>query len=826
MDEVLEWINSNSDFAFNFDNDILSETPFSGSIDLKEPKKEIEKLFYNSQFDIEYRSDIILIFPPQKKDYNISGKLTDANGSPLPFANIYLKDSQIGTQTDENGLYNLSATAYKNSIVVFSYLGYDSIEKMLQEMDGEFHPVMKFSTDLLGESITISDYLIKGITDDSNYASTLIDVVTVNESEHSSQLDVFNSVLLLPGIHSTDESSTNLNIRGSRQDQNLIVWENATLYDPGHIYGMVSSINPFTTDDITLYKNTYHPSFENRLGGVIDISLEDDISHKTSAGIGTTLTEAHAYLKTPILKNKIGLIFSGRKDIADLFDNPTVDSYLTKIFREQGPEFLPDDEVDRQSFKYSDLNGKLIFNLNEKIQLNSSYFYTNNDYSLSNFLSRGENEISNVNNTLRNSSAQNTELIFRPRRDNRFKIFYSRSTYENISNINIKEERNNTRIRETDVQNSILDNKIGIEHQLKKKFLFSWGYTYEQKNVEFTRDQQSDLEGSKRDSRNDKGTFHNVFANINFANQHFSLDIGNRSTYYLEEEKVRHTHRLSLKYQVGRNWSATTSAGLCNQYISQLEDFRNSEINAGNQVWILNYEVTRQVQTARKISFGLNYSAPSLLFDIEGYYNASSGISTLNNGELREDVGLANKGESKTFGIDVLLKKSFGKYSSWINYTLSKNEYFFKRISSNAFPSNIDQRHNFNWVHQFTYGPWSLNYTFNYKSGLPYSLPVGIIESGGMNNKTFEPEYDELNTERLPDYFRSDISIQRRFHFGNSGLHGDAILYMLNIFDRENTYSRDYFLTDPTGNRMMPIPYRIDKFLLRRTPQLLLRIHF
>lgn len=826
LNDVLQWIEVNSNYSFNYDSGNVSMTPFSGNIDLQDPEKAIEKLFYSTRYDIDKSSSVVLIFPPVKNNYKISGTLTDAEGSPLPYANILLVDNPAGTQTDENGKYSLSVEAYKNDRIIISYLGYESIEKMIQELPMEYSPKMKISENLLGETVTIRDYLIEGITDDSNYASTQIDIKKVNESEHSSQVDVFNSVLLLPGIHSTDESSTNLNIRGSRQDQNLIVWENATLYDPGHIYGMVSSINPFTIDDITIYKNSCHPSFENRLGGVMDISLSDVLPPKPSFGIGTTLTETHAYLNTPLFSDRIGLILSGRKDIASLIKSPTVDSYMEKIFRERGPEFLKDDKVDKQEFGYSDLNAKLIYNLSDQLQFHSSFFYTDNDYQLTNFLSRGENEIRNTNNTLRNSSAFNTEITYRPHPANMVKIYYSRSTFDNQSMIRIREERRNEKIRDTDIDNNILDTKIGIEQQIRKRLTYSWGYTYEMKEVGFIRDQKSDLEGNKNDFRTDTGMFHNFYANVNLGNKRYSLDLGNRSTYYIQEKKLRHTPRLSFKYQLGQKWSINSTAGLFNQYISQLEDFRNSEINSGNQVWILTYEVIQEVQQAKKFSLGFNYNGPTLLFDVDAYYNHSTGISTLNNGELREDVGLANRGEATIIGVDLLLKKNFGKYSSWLNYTLSKNEYSFKRISPEPFPSNIDQRHNLSWVHQFSHGPWSANFTFNYKTGLPYSIPIGIEEEGGPGNKIFRPEYGKLNTEKLHDYFRSDLSIQRKIKFNENGLRGDIVFYMLNIFDKENLYSRDFFLTDPSGDRMMPMPYRIDKLLLRRTPQLLVRIHY
>jgi len=172
----------------------------------------------------------------------------------------------------------------------------------------------------------------------------------------------------LPGITSLDETASNLTIRGAAADQNLILWEDAPVYNSGHFFGMVSSINPFSLDNIKIHNGVCSASYENRLGGVIDMSMSDDIPTKLGIGIGATMTEVHADIKLPLVKDKLGAYISVRSSFSEYIDdNVAFTNYGEKVF--QSTEFLDDMEEEDQSdtelsLGYGDLNAKLIFRIN------------------------------------------------------------------------------------------------------------------------------------------------------------------------------------------------------------------------------------------------------------------------------------------------------------------------------------------------------------------------------------------------------------------------------------------------------------------------------
>ncbi len=822
---VLEWVTANSDLRFNYEYDLLESETFSGDIDLSNLDGSIAQLFYATPFDYEYKAGQILVLPPALRTYDFQCEVLTSDGISLMGAHVIRETDKTGVITDIDGRLDWTITCYKNEKLIIKYLGYEDQNYLAHELE-QLTEVRLYPENYDLGHLIIEDYLLKGISDDHDYVSTKVDYETLVESEKIQSVDALNTVQLLPGISSPDESTSNIYIRGARPDQNLIIWENATLYDPGHLYGMVSSINPFVIDQIQIYKSCYHPAYENRLGGVVDISLPDQIED-FSAGVGTTMTEGHAFIKNNLFSGKLNFVASTRKDISGLYNSPTLDNYLKKVFQKQGPKFLMDEQLIPRKSRYSDLNAKLYYELNNKLSAKVAYLNSSNSYRIDHFLSRSDDEdVLEINSTQRNSSAASAEIIYRRSPHFLTKAHYNHSEYNNESFLDLRGQKRNVLIRRAELSNDIIDTKMGIAQEYKKGALFSWGYTYETKVAAFEREDRSDLEVEDDDDKEDRGDFHNLYFNINTGNEFLAWDLGARATYYLQEDRWRYTPRTSLKYQINNQLGISGSAGLFHQYISQLANFGLSELNVNNQMWILNYGLTGEIQRSRKLALGINYHKTDFMIDMALYNHYSDGISILNARQFLQESQRITIGTSRVRGLDLLVNKKIGAYDIAVNYTLSKSEYQFDRISTDPFPSNADQRHDLSIVHSLTAGHWNFNLTMNYSSGLPYSMPSDVERIGTATDPRFKLVYEEINAERLPYYLRWDVSASYSHSFMEGKMRGDFSFFLLNLLDRTNFQNRDFFLSDSTGDRQQVFAYRVNRFMISRTPQLLIRFYF
>ena len=232
--------------------------------------------------------------------------------------------------------FEFSFLAYKNQKITISYLGYISTTFMAQEFDVTKckNILLRIDKYLFGSEIVVTDYILDGITEGEGYGAVNMSYDRLSNDHTNIEQDILKTAQLIPGITSIDESASNLQIRGGTADQNLILWEQATLYGPGHLFGMVSTINPFIVDQVKIYKGIFEPNYDNRVGGIVDMSLSDSVAAGFHGGVGTTFTEAHAFMEIPIVDKKLSLLAAGRKTINGIYNSPTLVNYSTKIFSE------------------------------------------------------------------------------------------------------------------------------------------------------------------------------------------------------------------------------------------------------------------------------------------------------------------------------------------------------------------------------------------------------------------------------------------------------------------------------------------------------------
>ncbi len=823
---VFNEIELNSSYSFNY-NPILCDSLIcnKAQINLEDIDQSLKELFYKSKFDFEVNGNTILVIEDRISSYTTCGKIINANGDPLSYATISVNGKSIA-QSDESGFFKQEIDAFKNDKISISFIGFVTTEIMVQDFPKKdcLSILLEHDVTLIGEEIVIKDYLVKGITNDGNFNAYDIDYKKLSQESITNEQDVLYNVQLLPGITSADETASNLNIRGSTSDQNLILWDGAPLYNSGHFYGMISIINPFVIKDMTVYKDGFDSSFDNRVGGIVDIKLSDKISNKLSGGAGLTMTESHAFLDIPIVKNKLSIIASGRRSNANLFEgNPTVNSYSKRVFQIEKFEVIeeelrPDDS--ELAIDYYDINGKLIFRPSDKIAFTSSYLNTKNEFNYDGLFNDGK--IENINNSQLMNELFSNQLNLQWNNNLSTKFKFSNSRLSNQVYLRFDDSEKNELVREESLFNEINDIQLSVIQSYKlPRINTAIGYNFEKKSVIFDYAEINTFEEELIDESEISSTFHNLFFLSDYDFNKFSLDFGYRLILQQNNNSVNHSPRFGLSYAIGDAIKLKTSAGIYYQYINEIIDVESEDFLVNSGIWTLRDGEDFGPMEARKISIGASYQKHGFLFDVEAYRYQNRGLATINTVLSNLELGDNDLGESLMHGLDVLLKKKWSNYQLWFNYTISKNYFLFPNLLDFSFPASNDQLHNLSVVNNYQLKKLNFSLVYQYKTGLPFSEFSELEE----DEDDYEINYEGINTSRLGNYYRFDFSINYRNAFYNDKLQFELGLTVVNIFDTKNVFQRNYLLADLEEDEE-PEVYNVSRNYLGRTPKLIFRIYW
>ena len=832
MVEVVKEFEQEANVVINYDPELLVGHQFSGQLNFAQPQQALSQLFDRTPFLFEWSNNTVLLLPAPVKEYIICGKIVDQQQqTPLPFANIYLSDYSSGTQSNEDGFFEWRFSTHINEQLIISYLGYQSITLEVATLAQGDCPeyTLALDYDLLGGEIIVKDYLLDGITKGEAYSGVRMDYDQISSTLSALEQDILKATQLLPGITSVDESATNLQIRGSTTDQNLILWEGATLYAPGHLFGMISAINPFVVEEVNIYTGVVDPSYDNRVGGIIDMSLSDSIGQQWHGGVGTTFSEAHAFVRAPIFDDKFSVLLSGRHNISGVYQSPTLSSYANKVFQlskvpDQQAEAQEGEAATRQELQFYDWNAKVIFKPSNKLLFKAALFRSFNSFNYQ--FTFFENQFETTDQVTSDATAFSGTMIWTPNKKSSLNIALITSKYSNEYFYQLVENNLGVETSIGRLLNEIKDEKLAISYNYKpsKTWAFDFGYDYSFKETNYNLELRINVEPDYEDINNTLGDFHNFFTAVNYQQRNFHLNAGLRLTNYPQHSTTFYSPRLNLQYALNPHLKFNASAGVFHQFISQLINFGQNELQIDNAVWVLSGEETNSSMRADKFALGLTYDFQTWLFNAEAYYHKVMGLNTLYapvTGRVEFDF---SPGSSTAKGIDFLLKKRWAHYSIWANYSLSEVRYQFPDLLDGSFYGTNDNRHNFSLVNNWSYNRWTFSLSWQWHSGLPYSIPQ--IEED-INEETEErfyyTDYEDLNDQRLRDYSRVDLGIQYRLQFKQSKYKAEIALSLINLLNRSNALSREYFIEGIGEDGEEIALFEVERKLLRRTPQVLIR---
>ncbi len=799
--EILEKIEEKNDVLFSYSDDAIRGHTISYDAQIFTLSKILDKVFGQTPFTYEILDNRhILVVNDHRERGSLCGYIKEKDTEePIPYATVYNIATEIGVESDEQGYFELSTKAATDPIEV-SYLGYETIRlNPSTAEEGDCHIYyLQMKENLLGV-IELTEYLADGINQTVDAHMIVLEPQRMNLLPGSIDRDILAGIQFLPGINSPSESLEDISIRGGTADQNLILWDNIPVYHTSHLFGTISAFNPHIIDRVDVYRNGVASKYGGRVSGVIDIKSHLDMPKKFSVGAGLSLTQAHLDVESPLWKNS-ALMISARRSITDALTTPTFVSYAEKVF--QGSR-IDVSQFNDPSLKFGD---KFIFN---DANLKWVYRLGKNEFSISTL--GGLNRLDYSTDIPRYDAFSFYEFNLNYGGGN---LAWNRSwspTFSSevyIANAEYrKDDLLTVRFRDTPEDtpisgrstNDISDGSFNLKFEWMPKstqtFRFGYQYTENEINLEFSRREFALIEKNSDIFHNKLHSLYGEYA-LSLP-QGLHLDMGLR---YQSQPIIGNDYfepRISVITNLTDHIKLKASTSKHFQFISQLVIFDQNKIGINNKIWVASNNTTIPVIEANQWVGGLIYQNGSWTIDVEGYVKELAGITSLSSGLGTIPNHPYSQGNSRIRGIDILLKKRYRNYRSWLSYTLSEINYEFPNITEEAFPASHDQSHVLKWVHLINRGKWKYSLGMQLKSGLPFTETEGIVyKENAQGTQVPRIEFAEVNQSRLDTYFRLDASVT--YNFGNiEGFNGYLALSLQNLTGAENLLGKQYVLSNP-----------------------------
>jgi hypothetical protein len=785
------------------ENNTVTTTITSEEEELKTP------IFYNeASSEVIKKLETIRIGKENKnrsqKTYTLSGTIYNAtNGGGVPELAIVVKGINIGTVTDKNGAYTIELPAGINLIETNS-LGFEKVQKrIIIYNNGRYDLTLSEAYEGLEEVVVEANV-------DRNVEEVVAGKTQINVKDIRNiplvlgERDIFKVAATLPGISSAGEGASGYNVRGGKTDQNLVLLDDGIIYNPTHFFGIFSAINPFTSDQVDIYKGNIPAKFGGRLSSVFDIETKDANVEKLSGEASIGPVTANLVLEVPLVEDKASILVGGRATYSDW------------ILRS-----LDSEELNKSKASFYDFIAKYNHRFDENNDLKVTGYYSKDAFSITSDSIYGySNRLATVNWGHKFNDASRGELIF------------TNSQYK--FNIDFDGQTN------TDFELGYVINeselKLNLKH-FRKAHSIDYGFSskiyniapgfIDPKNSEsivesLTIPDERALESALYISDMYKvsdaltvnaGVRFSMFNALGASAQRIYEEGLPKSeatliaTQEFSQNEVIETYvapefRVSARYFIKPDFSIKGSLNSNYQYIHTIS---NNTTVSPIDTWKLSDSNIRP-QRAVQYFIGLfkNFDENSLELSLEGYYKDMEnildykvGAQLLLNESIEQEV---LQGDGKAYGIEVLLKKAKGRLNGWVGYTYSRsfvrlNGDFPEETVNNGdfFPSNYDKPHDFSAVTNYKLTRrYSLSANFVYQTGRPVTIPVGNFVVNG-SEFVF---YSDRNSFRIPDYYRLDISVNiEGNHKIKKFAHSFWNISIYNVLGRNNPFSV-FFVTD------------------------------
>lgn len=719
----------------------------------------------------------------------LSGAVKDANtGETLIGAVVTDAEAQQATSTNNYGFYSLSLHKGERT-VIFSYVGYQTQTKKIS-----LNAPLKYDIELVPNENALEEVVVSGTRRNTNVSSPQMGVFKFSMEEIKNvpvlfgERDLLKTIQLLPGVQSGGEGSANFFVRGGGGDQNLILLDEATVYNASHLLGFFSTFNSDAVKDVQLYKGGIPSQYGGRVSSVLDITMVDGNQKKFSAEGGVGLIASRLKVSAPLGNDRGSYMISGRRTYADMF---------LKLSK--------DKDINQSKLYFYDLNAKLNYKINDRNKIFLSGYFGKDDLE---FADRFGFNWGNTTATVRWNHIVNEKLF------SNTSLIYSEFNYNlaingNTGDFDVASKIGNWNLKQ-DFSYYASNNstfKFGLNALRQTVKPASLNATEDANVNAISIEKRNGLDMSGYLSHDWKATerlsllygLRLVDFMVMGPGTFYSFDDASEVTgmqLYKSGEIIKHyinlEPRLSASYRLNANSSMKTSYNRMSQNLHQLT---NSTSALPTDQYVLS-SLNIKPQLADQVALGYfrNFKDNRYEFSVESYYKAMSNQIDFRTGaDLQANIFLEREllyGKGRAYGLEFFLRKNSGKLNGWISYTLSKSERKFDDINNgNWFNARQDRTHDLSVVAMYKLTDiWSLGANFIFNTGNAVTYPAGKYD---VNNTTLF-YYTDRNAHRFPNYHRLDLSATYEPEQTNKRLKSSWTFGLYNAYNRRNAYIIDF----------------------------------
>ncbi|GAA4400946.1 carboxypeptidase-like regulatory domain-containing protein [Nibrella viscosa] len=721
-----------------------------------------------------------------------------ASGEPIIGAAVYIDNPRIGTTTDQFGYYSMTLPRGRHDLKIRSIGLKDTRRRIVLYNDG------KLDLELEDDVIPLKEVVISAEKDVNvaglQMGQQRVDIRTIRQIPSAmGEADLLRVVMTLPGVKTVGESATGLNVRGGATDQNLILYNDAIIYNPSHLFGFFSAFNPDMIKSVELYKSGIPARYGGRLSSVLEVLTRDGNKKKFAGSGGIGLLTGRLTLEGPIIKDKTSFIIGGRSTYSNWLlkqlRNPTfrnsrasfydLNLHVTHDINESNTLYLTG-YLSQDRFR---LGSDTTFNYqNRNATLKWKHIFNNKLYSVftggySGYQYTVSSEANPVNayqlNFAIHQSSLKADFSYFPTSQHTVDFGISTTHYRllpgNFQPLGTKSLILSDVVpAEQGLESAVY---IGDKFDISPRLAINVGLRYSLYNHLGPKAVYTYAPGLP----------------IRVANITDTLTYGrnqNISTYHGPE------YRFSARYALSSETSVKVSFNRMRQYIQMLS---NTTAISPTDIWKLS-DSHLKPQVGDQFSVGVyrNFKNNTIETSVEGYYKTlqnqldfRSGANLILNHHIETDVVQA---EGVAYGVELLVKKLTGKLNGWVSYTYARtllrvqNPIASESINQGQFyPSNFDKPHDFTLISNYKLSRrFSLSFNFTYSTGRPITLPLAKYTLGNAQRLV----YSERNQYRIPDYYRADFAMNIE---GNHKIrklaHSSWTLAVYNLTGRRNAYS-------------------------------------
>jgi len=770
----------------------------------------IKSLLKNTSLDWK-KNKYQYIIINNKINKTISGYIIDAkSGEYIPHANIYVKDSYLGTMSDEYGFFNISGNIDKADTLIISYIGYHPL-KIVNNVndDANYYEIMP---KILGvETINIFGEKIEFLQRSSSHGELAFSPRHITNLPNIGESDVFRSLQLLPGIQMGNSGFAGLFIRGGTPDQNRIILDGMTVYQVDHFFGFFSSINSNIVKDVQIYKSSFPAKFGGGISSIIDITGKSGSTKKQKLDLFTNMLSAGFTYQKPLSKRG-SLILSARRSFTDQYQTKLYDKIHDFLISGSGLNIgseLPSDSLSYSSqylpnFYFYDINGKFTYLPTEKDIISIS-FYEGRDYlgeeKTFDFPSDtiGVDQVKTNERTRWGNNGLSGRWLHRWSEKLTTQLFLSDTKYlsNHLLNSYWSLDTSITPVYLSKDKNQIIDqtSRINVTYNTGKNHLIELGLA---KTI-YTTDYSLDL-GDSIIFINEKikGSLIEGYVQDRWiVSPNMELLLGLRSEKFSKGNTIFIDPRLSASYHISDRLSLKVSGSRAHQFLNR---FSNDVITNGSKfVWLIPNKHMEPMGSIQK-NFGIEYDSPDIFFGFDLYNKNVSNISDFSQFVFPIDVysessnNLTFQGEGKSNGFELFFHKKKGKLKGWASYNYGTIQCKFPELNGGeVFLADHDRTHELKSALISSIGKWTLTITGLISSGRVFTPNNNLMIRENENaNYTLQAEPGTKNSKRLPIVQRIDLSLNRSIYFMEKNI--DIGISIFNVFNRKNISHRSYNL--------------------------------